>query len=487
MLRDVEYVECANEGEETNEKLNVLIMQLDSVSFNHFRRVFPVTFDYLTNVLENNVILDDYNVVGEKTYPNVLPLLSGVLVEKNLLSGLNQSEMDFFRLLDSTYHDQVPFIWRQYENLGYLSAYSEDNAPMGIFNLIKNGFRYPPTHFYAQPYWFKYQKLLSDVPCHFQVPCYAQHFNLLDTFMNQMNKINSNKKLPFFSFNFLKCHTHDDLAIPYGFDTHLKQFIERFESQGFLDNTLFILLGDHGNRLSRYFAETEQGKVEHTKPFLSIRVPRKLWSSKYFRNLQINRHKLITPFDIHKTLKHFFYLNKNGFGNGLSKNCRKKFQEQNESLRGERGISLFEKIKSQRSCREALIPNNYCACNQKVSLNETIFRKETNYTFNSLKPIILGLINDVTRSQRALCRPFEFKKFIESNKLFIDRSTAFFYQFQVLLEPGNAIFKITLQKARDENEFRVIDSIIRISLYKSQSHCLNDHQLHGFCFCYQQK
>jgi len=299
--------------------------------------------------------------------------------------------------------------------------------------------------------------------------------------INQINKINNNKIFPFFSFNFLKCHTHDDLAIPYGFDIHLKRLIESLESQGFLDNTLLFLLGDHGNRLSRYFSETEHGKAEHAKPFLSIRVPRGLWSSNYFKNLKRNQNKLITPFDIHKTLKQFLYLNKNGLAKELSKKCRKKFQEHNAKIRSERGISLFETIEAKRTCREALIPNNYCVCNRKEPLNKDIFLKETSHTLDSVKPIILGFINNVTREQRALCHLFEFSKFIQTKKLIIDGLIGLFYEFQVLLEPGNALFKITLQKV--DSEFKVIDSIVRISLYKSQSDCMNDRRFHGFCFC----
>ena len=156
-------------------------------------------------------------------------------------------------------------------------------------------------------------------------------------------------------------------------------------------------------------------------------------------------------------------------------------------MRGERGISLFERIDNHRTCREALIPNNYCVCNRKELLKEDAFRKETDHTLDSVKPIIVGLINNVTREQRALCHPFEFSKFVQTKKLFIDDSTGLFYEFQVLLEPGNALFKITLQKVDDPSQFRVVDSIIRISLYKSQSDCMNARQFHGFCYCKEQK
>lgn len=46
------------------EKMNVLILAFDSVSYHNFKRIFPVTYNYLDNVLKDNIIYTTANVVG---------------------------------------------------------------------------------------------------------------------------------------------------------------------------------------------------------------------------------------------------------------------------------------------------------------------------------------------------------------------------------------------------------------------------------------
>jgi hypothetical protein len=61
-------------------KMNVLMTGFDSLSYQHFRRVMPLTFDFLTNTLENSVMFSSVNRVGENTHPNMLALLTGIVI-----------------------------------------------------------------------------------------------------------------------------------------------------------------------------------------------------------------------------------------------------------------------------------------------------------------------------------------------------------------------------------------------------------------------
>ena len=54
---------------EKEEKMNVLILGLDSVSSSQFRRIFPRTFKHLN---ATGTIFDSLNSVGSNTYPNML-------------------------------------------------------------------------------------------------------------------------------------------------------------------------------------------------------------------------------------------------------------------------------------------------------------------------------------------------------------------------------------------------------------------------------
>ena len=96
--------------------MNVLILGIDSLSFNHFKRELPITFKYLNEDLKDqNIVYENFNSVGQSTHPNIVALLTGI-IDNDILNIKN--EMEIFRKLDSTYHDQLPFIWNLYEDLG---------------------------------------------------------------------------------------------------------------------------------------------------------------------------------------------------------------------------------------------------------------------------------------------------------------------------------------------------------------------------------
>ncbi len=61
------------------QQMNVLMIGLDSMSYNNMRRVLPRTYEYLDKELEDNVILDNFNSVGENTFPNHIAMLCGLI------------------------------------------------------------------------------------------------------------------------------------------------------------------------------------------------------------------------------------------------------------------------------------------------------------------------------------------------------------------------------------------------------------------------
>ena len=157
--------------------------------------------------------------------------------------------------------------------------------------------------------------------------------------------MDNSKRAPYFSFNFLTEMTHSHLAIPNNLDLQLKNFLNRIYSNGYLDNTMLLLLSDHGNRLNYFAYATEGGKLEKNLPFLSIKIPRKMENSQFFQNLKDNKKKLISFFDIFQTIRHFYQINKYGLENSIKlkrlKMCSEIFQKNDFKQRSHRGISLF--------------------------------------------------------------------------------------------------------------------------------------------------
>ena len=85
-----------------------------------------------------------------------------------------------------------------------------------------------------------------------------------------------------------------------GFDAELTDLIQQFETKGYLDKTLLIVMSDHGSRLSQYGFYTEPGRIERSMPFMSIRLPKQLLNTQFHSNLKSNKNKLISMFDVYK-------------------------------------------------------------------------------------------------------------------------------------------------------------------------------------------
>ena len=133
-------------------KMNVIMLGVDSMSLNQLRRSFPLTYAYMSESLEHNVIFENYHNVAENTYGNLLALLTGMIAEGN--QDLNMTgEVDQFVRWDGLHHDLMPFVWKEYERMGYLTSYSEEAVKLGAFLYIRDGFRWRLTAYYDVPFW----------------------------------------------------------------------------------------------------------------------------------------------------------------------------------------------------------------------------------------------------------------------------------------------------------------------------------------------
>lgn len=135
----IDQIEIAKKLLNEGKKTNVLVIGIDSVSANHFKRVFPRTHEFLSRNLTDSLLFEHFNSVGGNTYPNILAMLTGI-VEENVSEQL-KSEIDLYRRWDSTFHDHLPYLWHEYEKAGYVTHFQEDDPHIAIFNYYKNGFR----------------------------------------------------------------------------------------------------------------------------------------------------------------------------------------------------------------------------------------------------------------------------------------------------------------------------------------------------------
>jgi hypothetical protein len=475
---------CADTRSKTEQKMNVLIIGIDSVSANHFKRVFPKTFAYLNEDLENNVIFDHFNSAGFNTFPNIVPMLTGLIEEGSDELNLTK-EMDFFRQMDSTYHDHLPFIWQEYEKQNYVTIFQEDQPDIAIFNYYKNGFRYWPTSVYGRPFWSKYYKIRSGPDkCHYTQPSYLTWLNQIEQFIENMNTP-TNKRTGYFSFNFLTEYTHSYLAVPPRFDLKLSHTLRSLESKGYLDNTMLIVMSDHGNRLKFFAYATETGKLERFLPFLSIKLPKKLTNTRHLSNLKKNKHRLVSFYDLYQTLRQFLFINTHGVHEKDSA-CSEQFYVNKKEDRNFRGISLLEQVPRDRSCEDAYIPNRECNCFSSKEISEEQFKNETSETFHSASVKILHFVNKLTESERSKCEPFRIKQIISFKKMLLNKFNL--YVSVLIMEPGDAWFETNLKLRNSRHRVLEIYKVPnRISAYGNQSYCVNNSFLENYCFCKVQK
>lgn len=216
----------------------------------------------------------------------------GYRLYKHEIPGLNAPENGPF--------DKVPFIWKEFKKSGYLTSLIEDHPPFSLFNYMAKGFEKRPTDWYPRPFWIHMYNDVPDVKwdyCYFFKPKVEIWLDQTRYFIKKSLQLST----PIFNFAFYTQVTHDEFNRAQNLDTHLANFIR--EHKSYLKDSIFILMGDHGNRYGPIL-ETVIGRIEERMPFFSISLPSNL-TTKYphlRKNLQDNKNKLVTWIDVHNLL-----------------------------------------------------------------------------------------------------------------------------------------------------------------------------------------
>ena len=226
--------------------LNVLMIGFDSVSRLTWMRNLPKTYDYLVKVL-GAVVLEGYNIVGDATTAALLPMFTG----KHELE-LPESRR---RVKGAKPIDGLPWIWKQYKKLGYVTQWAEDCHDLGAFTLRLSGFKDQPVDHYMRTYYLEAENLrrnskrlcTGSLPRHVVFLNYAR--DLYRTYPARTRK---------FSFMFHTELTHGLTNTLQVADDDVVDFLKDMNQSGRLDDTVLIMMSDHGPRFS-YGRETVQG------------------------------------------------------------------------------------------------------------------------------------------------------------------------------------------------------------------------------------
>lgn len=457
--------------------LNVLMFGFDSISRMTWMRNLPKSHEYFVNNL-GAIVLEGYNIVGDGTPQALLPILT----------GKTESELPEARRghAGASPVDNHPWVWKDLQNIGYATQWGEDGASIGTFTYRMSGFKQQPVDHYFRPFDIQAEKQYAQhrPHCLGSVP---RHLNMLN-WIKDLYKMYPDQ--PKFSFVFHSEFTHGGYSEVSVVDNDLKQFLIYMNDQGYLNNTMLILMSDHGARFQAV-RRTVQGKYEERMPYFGFSFPP--WFGKKYpnalENFRVNAHRLTTPFDVHETFMDLINFT------GATKGDIHK-----------RGISLFKEVPAERTCTDAGIQAHWCACLnwQPVSVKDDFTKRASSMLVDS--------INTMTYTERQLCSRLtldnissavqhtpndhllKFKQSADFDGRLPDLSddmvlSEVYYQVSISTSPGHAHYEATVKYMVKEDKFLVSEKeISRINKYGSAPHCVADRlpQLRPYCYCKEQ-
>uniref|UniRef100_T1JBW3 Sulfatase N-terminal domain-containing protein n=1 Tax=Strigamia maritima TaxID=126957 RepID=T1JBW3_STRMM len=466
------YINWVRETKDViRERLSVTIVGLDSVSRLNMLRHLIKTYTYLST-FGSLIDLYGYTKLGDNTFPNVVPLLTGQFVKECWNETFRHKSLNYLKL-----------IWKEFSQNGYRTLFGEDAPYHATFNYLKSGFHNQPTDYYLRPISLAIEESL--VKNNSKANCINTRSETEFVLQWLTDFLNVFQNKPTFSYVFNTQLTHNHINyVGYGDEPYYK-FFKNYNDSNFNNNSILIFFSDHGLRFGKIL-DSYVGKIEERMPFFLLLFP-PWFPLKYpllWRNIQINKHRLTTPFDIYQTLRDIV----NFTGDAPVANV------------SERGISLFREIPSDRTCEDAAILPHWCTCHVKhsVPLNSSHVTKAAGQLLSRINGLLLEesskcvkLSLDKVVDARVSGISDELLKFKDSRKKVIGRKVNRMggmadYLLTILAIPSGGLFEGTVRYFEASGRYQVMGDVSRINMYGNQSACIDKASLIKFCYCNQE-
>ena len=477
-------------GSEGNSKYSVLMFGVDSTSRLSAIRKLPLTYKYLTETLAA-FVFKGYMKVGDNTFPNLVPILTGKRPWTEDLPNPGGGKYDV---------NKFPFIWNNFSSKSYATFFAEDYPIIATFNTEGTGFRQPPVRHYMRPWMLGLRKIgfASDVLKSVLLPFEYNNINIKGTsslcygnkpifkhLINYYKRFATMYKSKLrFSVSWLVQICHEFINYLELGDNDFYEFFKFLKTDGHLDNAFLIFFSDHGSRIDD-IRNTFVGRIEERMPLLSI-VPPRSFLQKYpdiAKNLQDNTERLTSNFDLYQTLSDIL---SESFEQNLMYDGRSK-----------RGVSLFQPVPETRSCADASIPEHFCACygSSPIATDAPISKQAAEFAVTHL--------NHILRKYDNICAKLTLHKIHETHQISLglsahgeEESRWTIYKFfskpepekhkryLVIFEtsPGGAMFEATVDH-NVETGMSIEDDVSRTNKYGNTSICVPEKPLRRYCYC----
>ena len=488
-VRPKQEIEASVEDRPANKRgefYSVLIFGMDSTSHMNFRRHMPLVHEYLVNQM-GAVEFNGFNSLGPGTLWSILAMLTGMDLEE-LRGTCLKNPIDFM--------DSCPWIWKEFEATGYRTGYAEDEmSGTPTFNeRPKPGFSRQPWHYDFRPAAMKLENVrIGHNVGRDKLPsfCWGSHLAFDQLVDYTMKFANAFVDKPYWYFTWSVALSHKANWYSRYSRPSLLNMLKILHGKKRLNNTVLIVVSDHGMRYGPLRQKTRQGFLEERLPMLYISLPLK-FRTKYpqaFKNFRENSNRLTSALDIHATMKDLLHTAEN-----VTDRCIRQ-RSADPSFEAKRGVSLFLPISASRDCKSIGLAKHftYCTCRNRQSLPtnsievlaaahatvQYINRKISAFSKCArlgLKRIseAYGLDVDFSLSdERARFNDTEHRsKEVVGAELEIDIETT----------PGGGRFYAGVVKQRVGWNFVVTD-ISRMSAYGNDGDCVDLKELKPFCFC----
>nr|CDJ85751.1 Protein of unknown function DUF229 domain containing protein [Haemonchus contortus] len=449
---------------------HVHIILLDSVASSQAIRALPRTVNFLTNAMDA-VQFRKLNKVGYNSRPNGFVMLFGKTTEavtRELVDGELIPADWTYSTYCRKYLNESIYIPIQYRNAGYKTFGAQDYSASLLNFPNCEGLENREFQHTYRPFDLLVTMDRKLKIAHETASCSNSHNNILK-YLERF--LNSYKGLSKFSLSWITKLAHDDSDGLYKGDYDLYNFFVKNRQE--LDNSFVFFLGDHGPRFGKE-TKTDFGRREANNPFLYVTVPKNLRTSEMFKVIKAKEHELITPHDLHATLKDILEVQPSA---NFLDTTYKSF------LPPSRGSSLLREFEPGfvRNCKTLPIPSQYCICQyEKVPLDDDALAiklgqfavdginavlKENNVT-DDCSHLILHQVHSV------LCYVLPETQ----------RKDTAIYEVTFQVSPSGGLFEIPIRSKN--GVFKTASSTFtRLNEYGKQSACVAKDTLKPLCHC----
>nr|XP_022911499.1 uncharacterized protein LOC111422529 [Onthophagus taurus] len=448
--------------------ISLLIIGIDSISRLNFYRTMPTTKKFLD---ENDWIeYIGYNKMGENTFPNLMAMLTGKCPDYA------------YKQCDPTIRGKLetcPFIWKDFKNLGYVTAYGEDEDAISTFNYKKKGFVKNPTDFYFKTYMHGAAKLTTKIvdDMHYCTGPEQSGERILNLAKDFSKTFYGH---PMFGLFWMNSFSHNSVNSPTRLDKKVASFFKDLKNDGILNEVMIIFVSDHGMRFGKV-RQTTSGWIEERLPYLYFWVPPWLRQTrpKEYNNLRNNAKRLTSPYDMYMTIQDILVLSNFTYAPIQSDSCPMC-------------QSLFKEIPEPRSCEETGISTHWCTCNGYVPIktDNKLVGQSANITLQWIQSKIQELVPGTNK-----CASYTLAKImsasLSADSINTNDNTTSTHILLMFETKPKAIFEstVTLTKSNviDDNTssrqtFKVL-YVSRLDEYKPHSGCIEDARAKNYCYC----